>query len=128
MINTPDTAGTPIDTALNEAKRLRSQTKKKKTPQVKGTEREIIKATALAWFNNHRKQLTPVFTKADLAEIDKLYQRIFEASNKVVLRSSYLDTLKEVTDTLVEFRSTNLIRLSEASCAPPTTDVPPDFS
>ena len=128
MTNTPDTPDTPIDTALNEAKRLRAQTKKKKTPQVKGTEREIIKATALAWFNNHRKQLTPVFTKADLAEIDKLYQRVFAASNKVVLRSSYLDTLKEITDTLTEFRSTNLIRLSEASFAPPTTDVPPDFS
>jgi hypothetical protein len=123
---TPDR--TPIDAALDEEKRLRARTKKKKTPQVKGAEREIIKATALAWFNNHRKQLTPVFTKADLAEIDKLYQRIFAASHKVVLRSIHLDTLKEITDTLVEFRSTNVIRLSEASFAPPTTDVPPDFS
>lgn len=127
--HTPDhTPDTPIDTALDEAKRLRARTKKKKASQVKGGEREIIKATALAWFNNHRKQLTPVFTKADLAEIDKLYQRLFAASNKVVLRSIYLDTLKEITDTLAEFRSTNVIRLSEASFAPPTTDVPPDFS
>jgi len=128
MTTTPDTPDTPIDTALKEAQHLRAQTKKKKTPQVKGTEREIIKATALAWFNNHRKQLTPVFTKADLAEIDKLYQGIYAFSHKIVLRSIYLDSLKDITDTLTEFRTTNLIRLSEASFAPPTTDVPPDFS
>jgi hypothetical protein len=120
---------TPIGTALAEAQLLRTRTKKKKTRQVKGAdEREIIKATALAWFNNHRKQLAAVFTTADLAEIDKLYQRVLAASDKIVLRSIYLDTLKEITDTLVEFRSTNVIRLSEASFAPPTTDVPPDFS
>lgn len=124
--HTPDT---PIDVALKEAKHLRARTKKQKSSQVKGVdEREIIKATALAWFNNHRKQLTLVFTGADLAEIDKLYQRIFAASHKIVLRSIYLDILKQITDTLTEFRTTNVIRLSEASFAPPTTDVPPDFS
>jgi hypothetical protein len=123
------TAPTPIDTALAEAQLLRTRTKSKKTHQVKSAdEREIIKATALAWFNNHRKQLSPVFTTADLAEIDKLYQRVFAASNKTVVRSTYLDVLKEITETLAEFRSTNVIRLSEASFAPPTTDVPPDFS
>jgi hypothetical protein len=128
MTKTPDTPDTPIDTALAEAKRLRAQTKKKKTPQVKGAERENIKSTALAWFDSHRKQLTPVFTKADLVEIDKLYQEIYAFSHKTVLRSIYLDRLKDITDTLTEFRTTNLIRLSEASFAPPTTDIPPDFS
>jgi hypothetical protein len=128
MTKPPDAPDTPIDVALKEAQRLRAQTKKKKTPQVKGAERENIKSTALAWFDNHRKQLTPVFTKADLAEIDKLYQEIYAFSHKTVLRSIYLDRLKDITDTLTEFRTTNLIRLSEASFAPPTTDVPPDFS
>jgi hypothetical protein len=123
------TAPTPIDTALAEAQLLRTRTKNKKTHQVKSAdEREIIKATALAWFNNHRKQLTPVFTTADLAEIDKLYQRVFAASNKTVVRSIYLDLLKQITESLAEFRSTNVIRLSEASFSPPTTDIPPDFS
>lgn len=123
---TPD--HTPIDAAQEEAKRLRTRTQKKKVSQIKGAEREIIKATALAWFNNHRKQLTPVFTLAELSEIDKLYQEIYAFSHKIVLRSIYLDTLKEITETLTEFKTTNVIRLSEASFAPPTTDAPPDFS
>jgi hypothetical protein len=123
-----NTDHTPIDAALSEAQRLRNRTRKKTAPQVRGAEREIVKATALAWFNNHRKQLTVVFTTADLAELDKLYQQIFEASHKVVLRSIYLDVLKQITDTLVEFGSSNVIRLSEASFAPPTPDAPPNFS
>jgi hypothetical protein len=123
-----NTADETIDAALKEAQRLRTRTKKKKSLQVKGAEREIVKATALAWFNNHRKILTAVFTTADLSEIDKLYQRIFDASHKIVLRSIYLDVLKQIAETLVEFRSTNVIRLSEASFAPPTPDAPPNFS
>src|SRR5216683_173653 len=123
-----NTADETINAALKEAQRLRNRTKKEKSLQVKGSEREIIKATALAWFNNHRKPLTAVFTTADLAEIDKLYQRLFAASHKVVLRSIHLDILKQITQTLVEFRSSNVIRLSEASFAPPTPDVPPNFS
>ena len=117
-----------IYAAIQEVQRLRTITKKKKSPQVRGSERDIIRATVLAWFNNHRKQLTWLFTKADLAEIDKLYQWTFEASHKSSLRSSYLDVLKQIADSLVEFRSSNVIRLSEASLAPPTSDVPPDFS
>lgn len=117
-----------IYAAIQEAQRLRTRTKKKKTLQVKGAERDIIRATALAWFNNHRKQLTVVFTKSDLADIDNLYQWTFQASHKTTLRSSYVDVFKQIADALVEFRSVNVIRLSEASFAPPTTDALPDFS
>jgi hypothetical protein len=117
-----------IYAAIQEVQRLRTRTNNKKSAQVRGSERDIIRATVLAWFNNHRKVLTAVFTKADLAKIDKLYQWVFEASHKSSLRSSYLDVLKEIADSLVEFRSSNVIRLSEASLAPPTSDVPPDFS
>jgi hypothetical protein len=123
---TPD--HTPIDAALEEARGVRAAIKKKKGRQVKGAEREIIKEIVLEWFNNHRKQLTPVFATPELAEIDKLYQGIYAFSHKIVLRSIYLDSLKDITDTLTEFRTTNVIRLSEASFAPPTTDAPPDFS
>jgi hypothetical protein len=123
-----NTADETIDAALKETQRLRTRTRNKQSLQVRGAEREIIKATALAWFNNHRKLLIAVFTTADLSEIDKLYQRIFDASHKIVLRSIYLDVLKQIAETLVEFRSTNVIRLSEASFAPPTPDAPPNFS
>lgn len=117
-----------IYAAIQEVQRLRTRTKKKKSLLIRGSERDIIRATALAWFNNHRKQLTVVFTKSDLAEIDNLYQWTFQASHKTTLRSSYVDVFKQIVDALVEFRSSNVIRLSEASFAPPTSDTLPDFS
>ncbi|MGB0116592.1 MAG: hypothetical protein WBP73_07285, partial [Terriglobales bacterium] len=52
----------------------------------------------------------------------------FQASHKTTLRSSYVDVFKQIADALVEFRSSNVIRLSEASFAPPTSDTLPDFS
>src|ERR1700722_14563198 len=112
--------------AIQEAELLRKRTKKKTTLQVAGAERDIIRATALAWFNNHRKPLVTIFTDAELAEIDKLYQWTLQASHKNSLRSSYIDSLKQITGLLVTLRSANVIKLSGAMA--PTTDTPPDFS
>ena len=69
-----------INAAIQEAQLLRKVTKKKTTLQVRGSEQDIIRATVLSWFNNHRKQLTAVFTDVDLAEIDKRYQWVLQAS------------------------------------------------
>jgi hypothetical protein len=115
-----------INAAIQEAQLRRKETKKKTTRRVTGSERDIIRATVLSWFNNHRKQLTLVFTDAELAEIDKRYQWTLQASHKSSLRSSYLDILKEVASLLVTLRSDNAVRLSAA--AAPTPDAPPDFS
>lgn len=115
-----------INAAIQEAELLRKRTKKKDTLQVTGYEKDIIRATVLAWFNNHRKQLSTVFEAAELAEIDKLYQWTLQASHKNSLRSSYISVLKQIKDLLVTLRSANVIKLSAA--AAPTTDVPPDFS
>jgi hypothetical protein len=117
-----------IFAAFKEAKSLRKTTQKKKTIQVKGSERDIIRATALSWFNNHRKQVTAVFSNAELGEIDKRYQWVLQASHKGSLRSSYIDALKEIADLLVALRSVNVIKLSTAPPALPTADTPPDFS
>ena len=81
----------------------------------------------LSWFNNHRKQLTTVFTDADLAEIDKRYQWAPQASHKSSLRSSYIEVFKETADLLVTLRASNAIKLSAAP-PDPASDAPPDFS
>jgi hypothetical protein len=116
-----------IYAAIQEAQLLRKVTKKKNTQQVQGAERDIIRSTALSWFNNHRKQLTVVFSDIDLAEIDKRHQWIIQASHKSSLRSSYVDVLKEIADLLVAVRAGNAVKLSSAG-SQPTTDNPPDFS
>ena len=115
-----------IYAAIQEAQLLRKVTKKKTTVQVQGAERDIIRATALSWFNNHRKQLTVVFADSELSEIDKRHQWIIQASHKSSLRSTYVDVLKEVADLLVTLRAGNAVKLSAAT--QPTPDIPPDFS
>src|SRR6266542_2279990 len=100
--------------AINEAQRLRDRTRKKNMPQVRGSECDIIRATALTWFHNHRKQLMTVFTDGDLTEVDGLYKEIIQASHKSAARSKYVSTLKRIGDSLVELRSGNVVRLSAA--------------
>src|SRR5260370_10190715 len=117
-----------IFAAFKEAKSLRKAIQKKRTIQVKGSERDVIRATALSWFNNHRKQVTSVFTDAELAEIDRRHQWVLQASHKGSLRSSYIDTLKEIADLLVALRSANVIKLSTAPTVLATADTPPHFS
>jgi hypothetical protein len=115
--------------AIREAQLLRERTRRKHSKQVQGAERDIIRATSLAWVNNHRKKLLAVFSPAELAELDSLYQQVMESSHRSALRSRYVSILKQIGDSLVRLRSGNLIRLSTAPTAvTSTTDVPPDFS
>jgi len=116
-----------IHAAIQQSQLLRRITKKKKTQQVGGSERDTVRATALSWFNNHRKHLAAVFTDADLAQIDKRYQWVLQASHKNSLRSSYVSALKEIEHLLVELRSANVLKLSQARPLA-TVDAPPDFS
>lgn len=121
-----------IHSAITEAKTLRERIKKKKSsPQVRGQEKDIIRATALAWFNNHRKALMTVFSDTDLAEIDKAYQEILLASHKDSARSKYVSVLKSIFTLLAEFRAVNVVKLSTAPHDAPeaaSQDLPPDFT
>jgi hypothetical protein len=110
--------------AIKEAERIRSVTRKKSLPQVRGSERDIIRATALTWFQTHRPKLVGICSVVDLRPVDEMYQRIVEASHKSAARSSYVDTLKDISDSLIQLRSGNVVKLAAAA----TTDAPPDFS
>ncbi len=110
--------------AIKEAERIRSVTRKKSLPQVRGLERDIIRATALTWFQSHRPKLVAICSATDLQPVDEMYQKIVEASHKSASRSGYVDTLKDICDSLVHLRAGNIVKLGAAT----TTDVPPDFS
>lgn len=117
--------------AIKEAERARSTVKKKKALQVRGTERDTLRATALAWFNSHRKELLAVLPEDELAIVDDLYRKVFEATHRNALRSLYLDTFKEIKRALVGIRSDNVIGLAapiEKTGLALTADTPPDFS
>jgi hypothetical protein len=119
-----------IHSAINEARTLRDRIRKKDSLQVRGPERDIIRATALAWFNNHRKQLKTIFSDGDLAEIDKAYQIVLLASHKDSIRSKYISVLKTIFTLLAEVRAADVVKLSTAQVAPEATsqDLPPDFA
>jgi hypothetical protein len=93
-------------------------------PQVRGSERDVIRATALTWFQSHRPKLVAVFAPTDLEPIDQMYQEIVEATHKDAARSRYVETFKEIRKSLVHLRSGNVLKLAAAT----TPDVPPDFS
>ena len=117
-----------IYSAIREAQTLRNRTRKKRTNQVQGTERDIIRATSLAWFNNHRKQLLSAFLTDELSELDGLYTFLIQASHRAVLRSKYIATLKNIGDSLVKLRANNLVRLSAPPLPlAPSADTYPDF-
>lgn len=110
--------------AIKEVERICTATRKKRLPQVRGSERDDIRAVALEWFGVHRVKLLPVFPAADLQPVDELYQGIVEASHKAAARSSYLRKFKEIRESLVQFRSGNVVKLAAVA----TADTPPDFS
>ncbi len=120
-----------IHSAINEARTLRDRIKKKDSVQVKGPEKDIIRATALAWFNNHRKVLVTLLPAADLAEIDGVYQVVLLAAHKDSVRSKYLSALKSICTILAQLRAAEVIRISTAPARAPESalqDVPPDFA
>lgn len=110
--------------AIREAEQVRSATRKKSLPQVRGSERDVIRATALKWFGSHRPKLVAIFSVTDLQSIDEMYQNIVGATHKSAARSTYIDTFKGICASLVQLRSGNVVKLATAA----TTDVPPDFS
>ena len=111
--------------AIKEAERIRIVTKRKSLPQVRGSERDIIGATAQSWFNSHRPKLVGVFPESALRPVDAMYQRILEASHKNASRSTYLNALKSIGRSLAQLRAGGAIELASATA---TADTPPDFS
>jgi len=110
--------------AIKQAEHIRAVTRKKTLKQVRGSERDSIRFVLLAWFQKHRPKVLPVFSVADLQQIDEMYQQLLQATHKDAARSGYVDTLKSISDGLIQPSCGNVVKLAAAS----TTDVPPDFS
>jgi hypothetical protein len=115
-----------VTTAMAEVDRLRAALKKKKTNQVRGEdERSLAKATALAWFNGHRKTLPATIGAEALASVDALYQEILDASDRATARTTYATRLKQLREALIILRKEGL---AASTMRRGTTDQAPDFS
>ena len=119
-----------IDSAIQEAEKLRSLLRKGKSKQVSADDdRRIVKATALTWFNNHRTPLVAALTENPLLETDHEYRSLLNASEKATLRTRLLSFLKEIKRTLGKIQSEHAVSLS----APPaytvgSSDKAPSFA
>ena len=95
-----------IETALNEGERLSKVLAKQKFTQVRGTEeRQLVKATALAWFNQHRSDLTHAQIDEFLGDVDRNYRALLEGSEKLSSRKKLRQVCKALKADLVRVRS-----------------------
>src|SRR6266511_741912 len=115
-----------LEAAIAEVDRLRRIFKKTKAPQVRSSdERALAKATASAWFVNHRPVVETILSAADMHKVNDYYRSMLESSDRHGARSKYISTLAELRRELIALR-TECFRPKLLQAA--TSDNPPDFS
>lgn len=118
-------ANEAIEAAVSDAERLRRTLKRKNTLQVRSIdEKALIKATALAWFNNYRQAISSTVDGELLYEVDSLYKDLLSGSARSCMRSTYDTSLKALCKELSDIRVYSLTAVSSPKTS---TDAPPDF-
>lgn len=109
--------------ALDDVDRLRNALKRKHSVQVSSKdERDLVKATALTWFNMHRKMFDAGIAEARVA--DDVFRQLLAAGDRQTSRTVYFGLLKQLRPLLISLR-TAAVTSGVSSAA---DDVPPDFS
>jgi hypothetical protein len=122
-----ETVHATLDEAIQEATRLRRNLKKKATKQVTAAaETSVVKATALAWFNQHRAIVLTRVTDDDLAAVDSAYKALLQSADRATSRSVYDATLKSLRAQLTTLKGLAVDTGLEPAAS--TTDASPDFS
>jgi hypothetical protein len=114
-----------IDSAITEIDHIRKLLSKINVLQIRNSEhRDILKATALSWFRNHRISIVGSISVDLLTTIDQSYQIILDATARDAAKSTYLNAANKAKEALVRARSDAFLVVKP----PPTTDAPPDFT
>lgn len=102
-----------IDAAVAEATSLQKVLGRQTANQVKSDEeKQIIKATALAWFNNHRQVVLAVLGDDHIKDIDGTYRDLISAAGRATVRSKYLVALKLLKKRLGSLQAEHVIALA----------------
>jgi hypothetical protein len=118
-------ANDAIDSAISEIDHLRRLLKRGRSPQVRSIdERDVIRATCLTWFNNHRSGLQQVVGDDLLQGADASYKGILGAADRATARSTYDESLKGLRTLISDLRS---VVVAPPPPTKPTTDSPPSF-
>jgi hypothetical protein len=120
-----------IESAIAEADSLRKVLKRRSSERVNSAdEKQIARATALAWFNNNRADLAELLGADQIKPIDDHYRELLKAVGHSTLRTKYLSLIKDVNKKLGALRAEHAIVLANAPSPAPqsTTDTAPSFS
>jgi len=116
-----------VDAALAEIDRLKKVLKRRRSPQVwSAEEKSLVKATALSWFNNHRKQVQPSLGGDLLGPPDTCYKGLLSAADRAASRGKYDSLLKNIHKELVSIRG-YILTAGQDDAARKTVDDPPKF-
>ena len=117
-----------VDSAINELDRLRRTLKKKTSRQVTSNdEKDVIKATSLAWFNNHLPLVVMALGDDFVIEVNEKYKNLLEYSDRSTARTKYDQELKSLKKYLSELRR-NSIGPSTQTTNIDTSDKAPDLT
>lgn len=117
-----------IDSAVRESERLRAVIKKSKTRQVSSRdERDLIKATSLAWFNSHLPVIQKSAGSEVCEEVNQLFHNLLGYTDKATTRLKYDSLLKNIKTGLSNLRKFTVLE-STTNHVQNSSDSSPDFS
>jgi hypothetical protein len=116
-----------LEAAIKETVRLETVLKDGR-PRVQVTltdERTLSKATALAWFENHKELVVSALSEGETALVDEAYKAILVSSERAGARTKYLSLLKGIKKELIRLRADcAVLRPTQVA----TVDKTPDFA
>lgn len=102
----------PLEAAIDGVTRLRTALHKGSNRQVRNTdERRLVKATAHAWFKNHRPLLTSLGANPLLREIDESFTSLLEAAEQSIAREKYRTDLQTLKSRLIKLRTSGILSI-----------------
>ena len=114
-----------IDGAISEIERIRKVLSKLKVQQVRNAEhRNLLKATALSWFRNHRVLIAPSIPTDLLETIDRSYRIVLDASDRGSAKNTFVTAAKAAKEALLTARAAVLLSVPVSR----SLDVVPSFA
>lgn len=120
-----------IESAIAEADSLQKVLKRQSSNQLRSAEdRQIVKATALAWFNSHRTVVAELLGNDQIKPVDDIYRGLLTSAARLTLRSKYVGSIKEIKKRLGTLQADHVIALASAPASKLglTPDTAPKFS
>jgi hypothetical protein len=115
-------AADPLASVLQELAAARKRVSRSSGRQIRNREdRDLLSATAYAWFQSHRQQIT---ADQELIEpVNTAYHTILDATDRNTTKAAYLQAMTAAKDALVALRGHILLASRN-----PTVEAPPNFS